>query len=256
MNNLSDEIKHFLRRKGIDLVGIVLIEKIKSPLVNKDLIVKKFPNVKSIIVFGKRYLDSILNSKLTQALAIHSSFVKSFLEKIAYDLAIFLQDKGYLAFTIDPDGFPLDKLQEAIAPIYRYQKWFKDVENHIYKRENLFGEIPLVPIAQEAGLGWIGKSGMLITPQFGPRLRLNAILTNASLSPDEPFSQNLCGSCLVCIKTCVGNAINENGYDPVKCFKNEVENGESLIGIPYKICKALCLIDCPVGRLKGKYRFK
>ena len=256
MNGLSNDVKSFLKQKGVDLVGIALIEGIRNPLIDKNLIIKKMPSIKSIIVFGKRYLDSILDSKSTQALAIHSSFVRSFLEKIAYDLAIFLSDKGYFASTIDPDSFPLDKLQEAIAPIYRAQKWFKDIENHIYKRENLFGEIPLVPIAQEAGLGWIGKSGMLITPQFGPRLRLNAVLTNASLNPDKPFNQNLCGSCSVCIKTCIGNAINENGYDPVKCFKNEVENGEVLIGIPYKICKALCLINCPVGKLKEKYRFK
>lgn len=256
MDDLSYKVKSLLKQKGVDLVGITLIEKIKNPIIDKSLLVKKFPNTKSIIVFGKRYLDSIIDSKSTQALAIHSALIKDILEKIAYELAIFLYDNGYSAYTIDSDSFPLNNFQAAIAPTYRTQKWFKDIENYIYKRENLYGEIPLVPIAQEAGLGWIGKNGMLITPQFGPRLRLNAVLTNALLSPDKPFNENLCGSCLVCIKTCIGNAIGENGYDPVKCFKNEVENGEALIGVPYKLCKAFCLINCPVGKLKEKYRVK
>ncbi|MEM3060994.1 MAG: hypothetical protein QW265_01130, partial [Candidatus Bathyarchaeia archaeon] len=243
-------------QKGADLVGILLIEKIESSIIDKDLIVKKFPGAKSIIVFGKRYLDSILDSRSTQALATHSSLIREILEKIAYDLASFLSDKGYSAYTIDPDSFPLNKLQAAISPIYRAQKWFKDIESHIYKRENLFGELPLVPIAKEAGLGWIGKSGMLITHRFGPRLRLNAVLTDALLESDKPFDKDLCGSCLVCVKTCIGNAISENSYDPVRCFKNEVEDGEVLMGVPYKICKALCLINCPVGKLKEKYRFR
>jgi len=56
--------------------------------------------------------------------------------------------------------------------------------------------------AVQAGLGWIGKSGVLVTKQFGPRIRLAAILINHPLECGKPIKESLCGDCHSCIDAC------------------------------------------------------
>src|SRR5512143_3680885 len=61
--------------------------------------------------------------------------------------------------------------------------------------------------ATSAGLGWIGKNGLLISPDFGPRLSLATVLTDAPFEPDEPVEHSLCGNCSLCAVYCPSKAI-------------------------------------------------
>lgn len=99
----------------------------------------------------------------------------------------------------------------------------------------LWGPVLYPPIAQKAGLGKVGINGLLITSEFGPRLRLSMIATDASPLP-SPSQKDLeikeyCKECNECVEECPGQAIfsfNEkielqNGryiqnIDPEKCF--------------------------------------
>jgi epoxyqueuosine reductase len=63
--------------------------------------------------------------------------------------------------------------------------------------------------AAEAGIGWHGKSTMLIDPKLGTWFFLGEILTTLELSPDEPQTPR-CGSCTHCITSCPTGAITEN----------------------------------------------
>jgi len=56
--------------------------------------------------------------------------------------------------------------------------------------------------AVQAGLGWIGKSGVLITKKFGPRVRLAAILLDYPLEHGSPITNSLCGNCHACVAAC------------------------------------------------------
>ena len=73
---------------------------------------------------------------------------------------------------------------------------------------------PLVPLARDAGLGQIGRHGMLITRQFGPRVRLGAVMTDLPLLSDRPVDFGLtdfCKRCGKCAKNCIGSAISAGG---------------------------------------------
>jgi epoxyqueuosine reductase QueG len=70
------------------------------------------------------------------------------------------------------------------------------------------------PLAAAAGLGWNGRHGLLITPQFGPRQRIATIYTSIN---NLPFSESnthswirdFCDKCGQCIRTCPAKAIRE-----------------------------------------------
>jgi len=82
-----------------------------------------------------------------------------------------------------------------------------------------------IPLAIDAGLGELGRNGLLITPQYGPRVRLCKIFTDLPLNPDKPISfgvQEFCGKCRQCAKNCKPGAISndeEPSFQPV-CRSN------------------------------------
>lgn len=82
-----------------------------------------------------------------------------------------------------------------------------------------------VPMAIDAGLGQLGRNGLLITPEYGPRVRLCKVLTDLPLEPDRPVDFGItsyCRSCRLCAEACEVEAISkaaEPGWDPV-CRSN------------------------------------
>lgn len=105
--------------------------------------------------------------------------------------------------------------------------------------------------AQQAGLGYIGKSQLLITPEFGPRVFLGALVTNAPLLPDSPCTENQCGPCKVCQEYCPSGAIQEGFYDARKCesYINQVSHKQVFSLYGWSEC-AMCMRICPKGRVK------
>lgn len=67
-----------------------------------------------------------------------------------------------------------------------------------------------IPIAVQAGLGEVGRNGILITPQFGPRVRLLEVFTDMPLQIDKPITfgvSQFCIKCRKCAQMCPANAI-------------------------------------------------
>ncbi|HEY3274958.1 MAG TPA: 4Fe-4S double cluster binding domain-containing protein [Methanocella sp.] len=107
--------------------------------------------------------------------------------------------------------------------------------------------------AHLAGLGWIGKSCLLVTPEHGPRVRFVSVLTDAPLEAGVPI-EVACGDCTECVDACpmsafTGRAFREDEprearYDARKCEKYFGEMEKQ--GRP-AVC-GLCLYACPYGK--------
>ena len=63
-------------------------------------------------------------------------------------------------------------------------------------------------LAVRAGLGWVGKSSMLINRKYGSAFFLCEILLSLPIEPDKPYVQDGCGSCTRCIDACPNHCID------------------------------------------------
>ena len=72
---------------------------------------------------------------------------------------------------------------------------------------NYMSDLPHKTVATRAGLGWIGKSALLISEDFGAALRLTSVLTDAPLPAARACDVSRCGSCEACAVHCPSRTI-------------------------------------------------
>lgn len=106
--------------------------------------------------------------------------------------------------------------------------------------------------AVRAGLGEFGLNNIVVTPQYGSRVRFASIITDAKLEPSEVLKEKVClgESCNICINECPANAISKQPdsdmesfyYDPVSRTDKDIcsEKQMSLY------CRGRCIRVCPV----------
>ena len=120
--------------------------------------------------------------------------------------------------------------------------------------------LPHKTVATRAGLGWIGKSALLITPEYGAMVRLSSILTDAPLPTAVPVNQSRCGDCTICTKACPGGAISGKEWTPglprdeffnaEACRKTAQARAAKGFGGGETIC-GKCIEVCPYTRRGG-----
>lgn len=111
--------------------------------------------------------------------------------------------------------------------------------------------------ATRAGLGFIGKSGLLITPNFGPRIRLVTVFTDIPFSTGQPIVEGRCGGCHLCVEACPAGAIRgrewgaglsrEELLDARACHKEAKRLLKERVGRDEAVC-GICVAICPHGQ--------
>ena len=151
----------------------------------------------------------------------------------------------YLYYTVNRS---LDRIALRISTLLDqngYKTLLIPASDTLYK-EKALGLFSHKLAAHLAGLGWIGPSCLLITPQAGPRVRWVTILTDAPLETGAPLS-NGCGDCRACVDACPPKAFSGRVFHPDepvpprhKVFfspVNGVSNPEPLNLVP-SLCRA------------------
>ncbi|MEI7857203.1 MAG: 4Fe-4S double cluster binding domain-containing protein [Methanomicrobiales archaeon] len=191
------------------------------------------------VVIGMRLQDSLVDllpedDKAAAILYKHNTYdvVNLALDQISLRVANMLQRSGF-------DAFPIPASERTD-------------DDHI---SGIFSQ---KLAAHLAGLGWIGKSCLLVTPEQGPRVRWVTVLTNAPLNPTGSPMEQRCGSCTACVDICPQHAFTgipfhpddprEARFDAAACdrYFKEIEKSRGVA-----VC-GLCLYICPHGRKTGK----
>jgi epoxyqueuosine reductase QueG len=94
-----------------------------------------------------------------------------------------------------------------------------------------------------AGLGYIGKNTLVITPKYGNMIWLSAVLANIELEPDKIINKNCPDNCFICIESCPVNAIEEGNLEMEqgKCwdYAFHTNEGESFY-LKCHRCRTIC----------------
>lgn len=113
-----------------------------------------------------------------------------------------------------------------------------------------------------SGLGWVGKNGLIINKEYGPRLSWATVLTDAPLEPDIPVKTSLCGKCELCVKHCPSGAITGREWSLADPFAQVVlyEKCRSLKKNRHvfeeKPNCGLCVNICPFARQNNRLTLK
>ncbi len=141
---------------------------------------------------------------------------------------------------------------------YRISPTVSSSELDTVYRKTLRTELSHKMVATRAGLGWIGKTDLLITKEFGPRLRLTTILIKEMVRPKtKPMNRSRCGNCTICIDKCPAKAANgklwnttidrDVYFDAHKCRNQCIEFGRERLSKEARVC-GICVAVCPIGK--------
>ncbi len=217
MNTISStkNIKSFIYNLGVDIVGIADLSKlINMPVGFKINLTELFDKYPFAIVIGAQH------GKVSKSASGDETDL--YLEKIAYNVMGYLEKKKMQFLVIHPEDE--------------------------YDPENRMGLLSLKILAKEAGIGWQGRSLLIVSPEYGPIHRLIAILTNMKLKPDKPI-KSLCKDCTVCIDKCPKKSLT------LCQFKNHPESRRDVLDIKSCLgdngCK-VCILKCPYLNKKDR----
>ncbi len=163
----------------------------------------------------------------TKAYAYHYYAVNRLLDQLAIRATNWLQSGGYQAWPVPT--------------------------SQTISSENQAGHLSHKFVATRAGLGWVGKNALLINPEYGPRVRLTSILTDAPLNTGTPIEESHCGECTACVMACPVKALRGNTWSPrgqradllkVNRCVSVIEESKQRLGAP--VC-GVCIQACPKG---------
>ena len=201
-----------------DIVGFCALP--QSPLPSA-------PDLRYAVSLGVKLSDAVLQTIESAPSFVyfqHYRTANALLDHIAFRISRFLEEQGYLAL-----------------PVAASQSLGKD---NPYR-----GVLPHKTAAVLSGLGFVGKSGLFLSTEYGSKVRLATILTNAPLQNELPVIENGCGDCQICQKACPAGAIygekpttdGERNFDAEKCSKYMKEHFQdigrgSVCGVCIKVC--------------------
>jgi len=224
----STILQDLISKLDIDAVGIVSLTEWKGTKLEETAL-RLLSQARSVVVFAMEIYSEILDlvspgrmmgvASTNDLLDRNADFLSGRLTKAAYDVAKASRNIGLKALPLPAAGCPLDT--RFLEAVFSYKH-----------------------AGQAAGLGKIGWHSLLITSDFGPRVRLSCCLTEAVLEPTITNTIVECDGCGICLDNCPAGALAEPqagelyAMNKFACSSFRTASGGC----------AECMRICPAGR--------
>ncbi|MEF8849577.1 MAG: 4Fe-4S double cluster binding domain-containing protein [Candidatus Bipolaricaulota bacterium] len=223
--NYTRDLKEKARKLGADRVGVGDLKGLRDyPTVPPDLLEGFTRGISVGVKLPDPVIDELPDSRPRYAYQYRQANDK--LDRISFQLGRFVEKAGARAKSI-----PASKIADE-------GHWQSFISHKA--------------VARVAGLGWIGKSLLLINPEYGPRVRWATVLTDLELETGRPV-ENKCGGCTKCLEACIVDAFEDSGFEnyprdrsfyfavdrcarKLEDFADDPEVGSMVCGICIKAC--------------------
>lgn len=212
----SEEVKRVAKECGADIVGIGSMDRFEGapPQCDPRFI---FPEAQSIVGLGFRIHRGLLRGIEEGTYFAgypamgYASINDVYAPLVLREVGNFIEDHGYEAVLYQNTSVRLGcGMGRAVGPGK--------------PRPDVFLHFRIAAVI--CGMGEIGYSKLVLTPEFGPRQRFAFILTDAPLEPDPLFKGGLCDRCMLCVKECPAGAISGTETVKVTVAGKELEWGK------------------------------
>jgi epoxyqueuosine reductase len=187
----SAAVQEKLTDLDVDILGVACLSDIKGSRLAKSAL-KLLPSARSIVVLGLEIYPEFLNltspertmgtANLNDLYRRHTDSLGGQLTGTAYSIARVSRQAGLKALPLPGRGPAVDRRSLEAVISYKHA-------------------------AEAAGLGQVGMSSLLVTPQFGPRVQLALCLTEAMLKSTAADTSGTCRYCNVCVVNCPAHAL-------------------------------------------------
>ena len=226
--NLTIEVKNLAQSEGAPLIGFAPVERWENAPEGhrpRDFV----PKAKSVITFGMRISDAIVDyndyhnhftgqASWATAPASRLNYTKVVMSNIYMYMGHVMQDEllSYLAtriaWKLEEKGFQCMPISTTTIPVggIRELEWAQ----FFFPWSNRHAAVM-------AGLGEFGYNNIVLTPQYGPRIRFNSVITEAEFEYTPLLSEKVClrDKCRKCLDACTANAIQlRDSFDPEQVF--------------------------------------
>jgi len=209
---------------GVELLGVATITQ-STPVLLREQAQSLLPGAKSVFVFAKEMYREVVallgpskevgEAEKGELFRPHGDYLNSRLTKAVYDLSEFLRKEGFTTMPLPAFGTPVD--QRHLRAIFSFKE-----------------------AACAAGIGSIGRHGMLITPQFGPRVRLACLLTDAQVEASPVSQVDYCLNCDACIRVCPAGALQQPREGETYSMNKFACRTYRLAGLTCSVCLKAC----------------
>ena len=210
-----DHLKEYAISQGAALFGVADISDKKEHFrIYPEKILEKMNHA---VCMGHHLSDAVLETIVDRPNKLYSRHYKMsnmLLDQLAIKVGNEIQKQGY-------DYIPI--------PASQLLDWSENTAHASHRA-----------IAYYAGLGWRGRSSLLINPRHGARVRYVSVLTDMPLKTDKPLEID-CGNCKACINACPAGAIHEDHYDLKACHEMLKHFGKTLhVSLICGVCVKAC----------------
>jgi epoxyqueuosine reductase len=244
VKTIKEELIIKARKMGIPLLGFAPVQRWSDPPKNlpnkfKEWIPEEFwpqsiyPEAKTVIVIGLPVQLPIVET--APSIYYHELYtiVNNLLDSKAYEISNYLTEMGYPSIYLPRDGYgDIDILLENPVAFFSHKH-----------------------AAYLAGMGSFGDNNVLLTKEYGPRVRFTSIFTSAKIEGDPITGDDLCTHCERCAIHCPVKAIqprSEPSDDSSKIYrpidKIACAQRSKMLRKDYKSPCGICIKVCPVGR--------